>query len=103
MQVDQWLDYSPVMATGGGLQSAVEFADQYLSLRMWFAGYDMSIADLAIWGQLQGGSVVILGWICQVTLAIGHQQFWAVWLQSSVKRLQSWPTTVLPSCHSCVA
>ena len=61
-QVDQWLDYSPAITTGGGLQSAVDFADQYLSLRMWFAGYDMSIADLAVWGQLQGGRVA-MAWV----------------------------------------
>ena len=54
MQVDQWLDYSSEVVTGAGLTSVVQYINSYLSLRTFLAGYSMSLADVQVWGQLQG-------------------------------------------------
>lgn len=54
MQVDQWLDFSTAIVSGAGLEAVCGVVDQFLSLRTYLVGYKLSIADLQIWGQLQG-------------------------------------------------
>lgn len=54
LQVDQWLDFSTSLVSGAGLEAVCGVVDQFLSLRTYLVGYKLSIADLQIWGQLQG-------------------------------------------------
>ena len=54
VQVDQWLDFSDAIVSGAGLEAVCGVVDQFLSLRTYFVGYQLSIADLQVWGQLQG-------------------------------------------------
>ena len=54
VQVDQWLDFSNAIASGAGLEAVCGVIDQFLSLRTYLVGYQLSIADLQVWGQLQG-------------------------------------------------
>ena len=53
-QVDQWLEFSDAIVSGAGLAAVCGVIDQYLSLRTYLVGYQLSIADLQVWGQLQG-------------------------------------------------
>lgn len=53
-QVDQWLDFLPAIAPGGGLPAACAYVDSYLSLRTVLVGFQLTIADLALWGSLMG-------------------------------------------------
>ena len=53
-QVDQWLDFSDAIVSGAGLEAVCGVVDQFLSLRTYLVGYQLSIADLQVWGQLQG-------------------------------------------------
>ena len=57
-QVDQWLDFSTSIVSGAGLEAVCGVVDQFLSLRTYLVGYQLSIADLQIWGQLQGTSML---------------------------------------------
>ena len=54
MQVDQWLDFSDSIVSGAGLEAVCGVVDQFLSLRTYLVGYQLSSADLQVWGQLQG-------------------------------------------------
>lgn len=54
VQVDQWLDFSDAIVSGAGLEAVCGVVDQFLSLRTYLVGYQLSIADLQVWGQLQG-------------------------------------------------
>ena len=56
VQVDQWLDFSDAIVSGAGLEAVCGVVDQYLSLRTYLVGYQLSIADLQVWGQLQGAN-----------------------------------------------
>ncbi|KAL3146233.1 hypothetical protein ABBQ32_002935 [Trebouxia sp. C0010 RCD-2024] len=53
VQVDQWLDFSDALVSSAGLEAVCGVIDQYLSLRTYIVGYQLSIADLQVWGQLQ--------------------------------------------------
>lgn len=53
-QVDQWLEFAPYLVTGGGLEPACATVNEALALRTYLAGYSLSPADIAVWGQLQG-------------------------------------------------
>ena len=39
---------------GGALEPACRTLNEALSMRTFLAGYSLSVADMAIWGQLQG-------------------------------------------------
>ena len=54
LQVDQWLDFSPALGPGAGLEAACAIANEFLQLRTFLVGYRLSLADLACWGQLAG-------------------------------------------------
>lgn len=53
-QVDQWLEFSSVLVSGAGLESACAVINDYLSLRTFLVDYSVTAADVACWGQLQG-------------------------------------------------
>ena len=52
-QVDQWLEFAPHLVTGGGLQAACMTVNEALALRTYLVGYTLTIADIAVWAQLQ--------------------------------------------------
>ncbi|CAM8897235.1 unnamed protein product [Rhodiola kirilowii] len=53
-QIDEWLDYSPALASGPDFEIACSYLDNYLLQRTLFVGYSFSIADIAIWAGLAG-------------------------------------------------
>uniref|UniRef100_A0A7N0U843 glutamate--tRNA ligase n=1 Tax=Kalanchoe fedtschenkoi TaxID=63787 RepID=A0A7N0U843_KALFE len=53
-QIDEWLEYSPVLASGPDFETACTYLDNYLLQRTLFVGYSLSIADIAIWAGLAG-------------------------------------------------
>uniref|UniRef100_A0A7S0WYI8 glutamate--tRNA ligase n=1 Tax=Chlamydomonas leiostraca TaxID=1034604 RepID=A0A7S0WYI8_9CHLO len=54
-QVDQWLDYVHAsVVTGSGLDSVLAALNDYLGPRSYMVGHSVTLADLALWGQLQG-------------------------------------------------
>lgn len=54
-QVDYWVDYSAAsIVTGSNLENVLVSINEYLALRTYFIGYSLSLADVAVWGQLQG-------------------------------------------------
>ncbi|KAK3273892.1 hypothetical protein CYMTET_17879 [Cymbomonas tetramitiformis] len=53
-QVDQWLDFLPSLAAGGGLSAACTYLDDYLRLRTFFVGNLFSLADVGVWGAVAG-------------------------------------------------
>ena len=55
-QVDQWLDYAAFLTAGPGLEAACAALDAYLALRSFLVGFNLTIADLACWGQLESVS-----------------------------------------------
>lgn len=52
--MDQWLENSATLVPGPGLEAQCAAVDQFLALRTFMVGYSLTIADLAVWGQLQG-------------------------------------------------
>ncbi|KAJ8752308.1 hypothetical protein K2173_003944 [Erythroxylum novogranatense] len=53
-QIDEWLDYSPVLSSGAEFESACTYIDSYLQKRTFLVGYNLSIADMAVWSGLAG-------------------------------------------------
>ena len=54
-QVDQWVDYvTATVVTGSGLEAVLSALNDFLALRSYMVGYGASLADVALWGQLQG-------------------------------------------------
>ena len=53
-QVDQWIDTAPQVAPGQGFEAVCCSIDAFLALRTFLAGYALTAADFAVWGQLQG-------------------------------------------------
>lgn len=54
-QVDSFLDFAEQqIVPGPGIDAACSAMNIYLSCRTYFVGHEVSIADLAIWGQLVG-------------------------------------------------
>lgn len=56
-QIDKWLEFMPNIVSGSALEFTCRSLDDYLSLRTFFVGYNLTIADIAIWGQLQATPV----------------------------------------------
>ena len=54
LQVSSWLEYATYIVGGGALEPACRTLNEALSMRTFLAGYSLSVADMAIWGQLQG-------------------------------------------------
>ena len=53
-QVDEWLAFAPSLAAGPGLADAAAAVNEYLALRTFLVGYRLTLADVALWGQLTG-------------------------------------------------
>ncbi|XP_047329745.1 glutamate--tRNA ligase, cytoplasmic-like [Impatiens glandulifera] len=53
-QIDEWLDYAPILASGSGFEAACSHIDDYLLKRTFIVGHSLSIADIAIWAGLAG-------------------------------------------------
>ena len=70
-QVDQWLDFAPQLVPGASFAAACQAANEALTLRTLLAGHGLTVADVAVWGQLKsalaqtgfffGSSLVFLG------------------------------------------
>ncbi|KAL1534973.1 glutamate--tRNA ligase [Salvia divinorum] len=56
-QIDEWIDYAPIFASGSEFESACCFVDEYLLLNTFLAGYSLSIADVAVWTGLAGAGL----------------------------------------------
>eukprot|EP00877_Chromochloris_zofingiensis_P010541 jgi/Chrzof1/5740/Cz16g14040.t1_GTS2[v5.2] len=52
-QVDQWLDVTAQVVSGLGFEPMCVSINNYLSLRTFLVGYTFTVADVALWGQLQ--------------------------------------------------
>lgn len=66
-EVDEWVDYAPTLAIGAEFERTCAYIDSYLELRTFLAGYQLTIADIAVWAQLQGGlyfSLALQGEFC---------------------------------------
>ncbi|CAI9101414.1 OLC1v1038729C2 [Oldenlandia corymbosa var. corymbosa] len=53
-QIDQWIEYAAVFASGSEFEGACGYVDGYLLQRTFLVGVDLSIADVAIWSALAG-------------------------------------------------
>ncbi|KDP23319.1 hypothetical protein JCGZ_23152 [Jatropha curcas] len=53
-QIDEWLDYSPILSSGSEFENACGHIDNYLAKRTFLVGHSLSIADIAIWSGLAG-------------------------------------------------
>ncbi|KAM7486673.1 hypothetical protein LguiA_002682 [Lonicera macranthoides] len=53
-QIDEWLEYAPVLSSGPGFEGACNYIDGYLLHRTFLVGNNLSIADIAIWAGLAG-------------------------------------------------
>jgi len=50
--VDQWLDQAAAVVSGSGFQAICETLSAYMASRTYFVGHGLTIADLAVFGQL---------------------------------------------------
>lgn len=53
-QIDEWLDYAPVLSSGSTFENGCKNVDEYLSGNTFLVGHNLSIADIAIWSGLAG-------------------------------------------------
>ncbi|CAN4110843.1 unnamed protein product [Withania somnifera] len=53
-QIDEWLDYAPIFASGSQFEEACGYVDGYLLQRTFLVGHSLSIADIAVWSGLAG-------------------------------------------------
>ncbi|XP_058076275.1 glutamate--tRNA ligase, cytoplasmic [Magnolia sinica] len=53
-QIDEWLEYASIFSSGSEFEGACGHVDGYLSVRTFLVGYNLSIADIAIWSGLAG-------------------------------------------------
>ena len=54
VQVDEWLDRASQVVSGASFEPLCASINSYLSLRTFLVGYAPTVADVALWGQLQG-------------------------------------------------
>ena len=52
--MDQWLDFAPQLVPGASFAAACQAANEALTLRTFLAGHGLTVADVAVWGQLKG-------------------------------------------------
>lgn len=55
------MERSSAAVSGAGLEPLCLALDNYLCLRTFFVGYSLTLADVALWGQLQSGCAVVGG------------------------------------------
>ncbi|KAE9589529.1 putative glutamate--tRNA ligase [Lupinus albus] len=53
-QIDEWLEYAPVLSSGPAFENGCKYINEYLEKRTFIVGHSLSIADLAIWSGLAG-------------------------------------------------
>ncbi|XP_047325344.1 glutamate--tRNA ligase, cytoplasmic-like [Impatiens glandulifera] len=53
-QIDEWLDYAPILASGSEFEGACSYIDAYLFKRTFIVGHSLSIADILVWSYLAG-------------------------------------------------
>lgn len=53
-QIDQWLDYLPILDKGSEFEAGCSYLDSYLSTNTFLVGHDVSIADISLWAALAG-------------------------------------------------
>ncbi|KAJ4826556.1 hypothetical protein Tsubulata_024499 [Turnera subulata] len=53
-QIDEWLDYAPILSSGSEFENACKYIDSFLEKRTFLVGHSLSIADIAIWSGLAG-------------------------------------------------
>ncbi|CAN4108317.1 unnamed protein product [Withania somnifera] len=53
-QIDEWLEYAPIFASGSQFEEACGYVDGYLLQRTFLVGHSLSIADIAVWSGLAG-------------------------------------------------
>ncbi|XP_052194465.1 glutamate--tRNA ligase, cytoplasmic [Diospyros lotus] len=53
-QIDEWLEYAPVLGSGSEFEGACNYIDGYLLKRTFLVGHSFSIADVAVWSGLAG-------------------------------------------------
>ena len=54
-QVDYWLEYVCANVNpGAGLEAVLVAINDYLALRSFLVGHATTVADVVLWGQLQG-------------------------------------------------
>ncbi|OWM72358.1 glutamate--tRNA ligase, cytoplasmic [Punica granatum] len=56
-QIDEWLEYAPVLSSGSEFENVCKYIDEYLEKRTFILGHSLSIADVAIWSGLAGVGV----------------------------------------------
>ena len=53
--MDYWVDYASASVSAGvTFEPVCGKIDEFLALRTYLVGYTLTVADLALWGQLQG-------------------------------------------------
>lgn len=58
-QVDYWLEFSSCIVAGAGLDALCGSLNEYLAYRTLLVGHGLTLADLAVWGQLQASPMWI--------------------------------------------
>ncbi|KAG9442167.1 hypothetical protein H6P81_018021 [Aristolochia fimbriata] len=53
-QIDELLDYAPILLSDSEFENACHHVDDYLSLRTFLVGNNFTIADVTIWSNLAG-------------------------------------------------
>ena len=48
------MEYATYIVGGGALEPACRTLNEALSMRTYLACYTLTVADMAVWGQLQG-------------------------------------------------
>ncbi|KAJ4836647.1 hypothetical protein Tsubulata_036534, partial [Turnera subulata] len=48
-QIDEWLDYAPILSSGSEFENACKYIDSFLEKRTFLVGHSLSTADIAIW------------------------------------------------------
>ena len=52
-QIDYWIDYAASASAGPNFEAVCNGINEYMTLRTFLVGYCLTVADLALWGQLQ--------------------------------------------------
>lgn len=53
-QIDQWLNYLPILDKGSEFEAGCSYLDTYLLTNTFLVGNDVSIADIYLWSALAG-------------------------------------------------
>lgn len=87
------LDCVPILDKGSEFESGCNYLDTYLSANTFLVGYDVSIADIALWAALAGRDINIL-----VNL---YCAFFFKFLMCFYAYLSDYAIFILAQWHSC--